>query len=311
MSIKKNYYCLYTLIAFMACHTISAQQKPVSSQYMFNGLLLNPAYAGVHDHLNANFSYRNQWVNLEGAPSTTIFSMHSGIKHKNIGLGLLVMNDRIGAHTENAVFASYSYKIHMMHGTLSMGLQAGFNNLASDYTNLNLQEATDPFFGVIGDTKINFGTGVFYNSDRFYAGVSIPYIRRKRTINDLDYLRSFSESRNYYVTGGLIIDLSPKVKIKPSTLLRFEDGMPVAGDMNLNLFLEEVLNLGVSYRSGDSFITLFEIKLNDYLRFGYAYDWIISDLSYYTDGTHEFMLNYRINLFAPKKHRMCPGPYYF
>lgn len=292
--------------------SVFAQQKPVISQYMFNGLVLNPAYTGANGHFSATALYRDQWVNLNGAPTISTFTAHGPIKNKRISLGMMVTNDKVGVHSDLGVYATYAYHIPLNNGKISLGLQAGFNNLQSNFSELNIRDIDDPFLtGSLSSLKMNFGTGVYYHSQRSYIGVSIPYIRRKRVIKDATYIREMDESRNYYVNAGTVIDINHRVKVKPSALLRLENGMPVAGDLNVNVYLDDVLNLGASYRSGDSFISLFEIKLNDFLRLGYAYDWVISDLAAYTKGSHEFMLNYRIDFFAPRKHKMCPGPFYF
>ncbi len=316
LPMSKNYTFHVILIAITfllsAIDFSFAQQKPVYSQYLYNGLTLNPAYAAVHDHLSATVSHRDQWVNFSGAPQTSTISIHSGINPKNIGLGLIVVNDKIGIHSETGVYGSYAFKIRMPMGTLSMGVQAGLNNLTSDPSVLVKESDYDPSFAdYLSNTKINFGTGVYYNTKKFYAGLSIPYLRKKRSIRDQEFTRISVDSRYYFLLTGVVLDVSPKFKIKPSTLIRIEEGMPLAADLNLHFYLEEVLNLGASYRSGDSFITLFEIKLTDYIRLGYAYDWTLSDINRYAAGTHEFSLNYRINLYAPKKDRMCPGPFYF
>ena len=293
-------------------HISFAQQKPVLSQYMFNGLVINPAYAGVHEHLNVTALYRNQWVNFDGAPTTATFSAHSGLKGKNIGLGVLASNDRIGVHNDMSFYTHYAYKIKFKGGSLSMGLQAGFNHLKSDYTLLHLKQPGDPNFGLVNRSiKFNFGTGLYYNTKTTYIGFSIPYLRKKRIIREVNLEQNFEDSRYYYLTAGHVLDLTPKIKIKPSMLLRLEENMPLAYDVNVNFYLEDVLNVGASYRSGESLITLFELKVNNFIRLGYAFDWVISDISNYTAGTHELMLNYRINLFAPRKHRMCPGPFYY
>ncbi|MGK7393223.1 MAG: PorP/SprF family type IX secretion system membrane protein [Candidatus Cyclobacteriaceae bacterium M3_2C_046] len=289
-----------------------SQQKPIVSQYMFNNLVLNPAYAGVHEHLNATMAYRDQWVNMDGAPTTKSVSIHSGIKDKNIGLGMLIVNDKIGVHEDNSAYLSYSYKIRFKHANLSMGLQAGFNYLNSDFSRLNLKYAEDPLLNsMIGDFKMNFGTGLYFNTKTSYIGFSIPFIRKKRLVQDFSMQRAMEESRYYYLTAGKVLDLSYRVKVKPSFLLKVEEGMPVTGDVNINFFIDDLLNIGASYRTGDSFVGLFDVKISDYFRLGYAYDYTISDLARYTYGSHEIMLNYRINLFAPRKHKMCPGPYYF
>lgn len=308
---QKKIYILIIVLSFAATKGL-AQQKPVLSQYMFNGLVLNPAYAGSNGYFSTTAMFRNQWVNLEGAPKISNLTAHTNIKGKNIGLGMSITNDQIGVHNDFSIYGSYAYHLKLIYGTLSMGLQAGFNNLQSNFSELTIQNSSDPLLtNELSKFKMNFGTGLYFYTEDFYAGFSIPYIIKNRSLQDLDLIRDIEESRYYYFTAGKVFELSRSVKLKPSGLIRIEDGMPIAMDLNMNFFINDAVNLGCSYRSGDSFISLFEIQLNDFLRFGYAYDWIISDLSNYSQGTHELMLNYRLNLFAPKHHKMCPGPTYF
>lgn len=296
----------------LAAGPLFGQQKPVATQYMFNGLILNPAYAGSLNYFSATTLFRKQWVNLEGAPEVKSVSAHTNIKGKNIGLGLMAIHDKVGVHADFALYGSYAYHLKLPVGTLSMGLQAGFNDLSSNFSNLNLVDPADGrLSGSYHKFKMNFGTGLYFYTQDFYAGLSVPYLIKARTLRDLEYVREFKESRYYYATVGKILDISHEVKLKPSVLMRFEDGMPIAFDLNCTVYLKELVNLGMSYREGDSFSTLFEVQLTDFIRFGYAYDWLLSDLSAYAAGSHELMVNYRINLYAPKKHRMCPGPYYF
>lgn len=308
---KKSLLIMTCLILYLAGQAY-CQQKPVSTQYMFNGLVLNPAYAGSLNYFSATVMYRKQWVNMDGAPETKAFSAHSNIKGKNIGLGVMAVHDQTGVHSDMAFYASYAYRIRMREGFLAMGLQAGFNDLTSRFSNLSLHDPNDPGLSYdVHQFKMNFGTGVYYNSESFYAGLSIPYLLKSRTLRDFEYIRESIESRYYYFTAGKVLDVSHHIKIKPSVLMRIEDGMPVAYDFNCNIFLDELVSLGLSYREGDSFSTLFEMQLTDFIKFGYAYDWTASEIRNYSNGTHEFMVNYRMNLYAPKKNRMCPGPMYF
>jgi type IX secretion system PorP/SprF family membrane protein len=289
-----------------------AQQKPVISQYMFNGLVLNPAYAGVQGYFSATALHRNQWVNFDGAPVTSTISGHTNIKGKPIGVGMFLSYDKLGVHDDLSLYGSYSYQIKAMGGTISMGLQAGFNQLTSQWADVPVKYEDDPFFAsTVSNFKMNFGTGLYYFNEIGYLGFSIPYLIKNRTLKDLDFQRESTDSRYYYLSGGLILTASPFFKIKPSALLRVEDGMPIGIDTNLNFYLDDVVNIGASYRSGDSFITQFELQVNNFVKFGYAYDWILSEISRYSNGTHEIMLNYRLNLYAPRKSKMCPGPFYF
>jgi type IX secretion system PorP/SprF family membrane protein len=290
-----------------------AQQKPVLSQYMFNGLVLNPAYAGRHEYTTFTAMYRDQWINVPGAPQLTTFAGQSGFKDRNIGVGFLISEDRIGVHSNVSAYGSYAYNLNLQNGArLSMGLQGGLDILRSDWSQLTLDDVNDPVLSG-GETNYfpNFGTGLYYFSETHYLGFSIPYILTNKKTQSNDFFRDVRHSRNYYLTGGMIFDVGYKTKIKPSALLRIEDNMPLAFDLNVNFYYDEVIDIGLSYRSGDSVIGIMGLQVNKYLKFSYAYDYVISELNNYTKGSHELMLQYRINFSAPKHHRMCPQPMYF
>ena len=308
----RNYLLLFILLVAVVCESYG-QQKPVVSQYMFSGLVLNPAYAGRHEYTSFTAMYRDQWVNVPGAPKLSTFTGQTGFKDRRIGLGFLISEDKIGVHSNLSAYGSYAYNLKFTNGAkLSMGLQGGLDILRSDWTQLDLIDPGDPKFN--GNQIIympNFGAGVFYYTNSFYLGLSVPYILTNRKTENDDFIENVKYSRNYYLTGGNVFDVSPKLKIKPSFLLRLEDNMPIAIDLNANLYYDEIIDIGISYRQGDSVIGLLGLQLNKYIKFSYAYDYIISNLTTYTKGSHELMLQYRINFSAPKHHRMCPQPQYF
>ena len=289
------------------------QQKPVLSQYMFSGLVLNPAYAGRHEYTSFTAMYRDQWVNIPGAPKLTTFTGQSGFKGRRVGAGFMISEDKIGVHNNLSVYGSYSYFIKFRNGAkFSMGLQGGIDILRSDWTKLNIMDQDDPLFnGSEINYFPNFGTGVFYFTDKFYMGFSVPYILTSKKTKAEDIFRDVRHSRNYYLTGGRVFDIGMKLKIKPSFLLRIEDNMPLAIDLNANFYYNEIIDIGFSYRQGDAVIGILGLQLNKFLKFSYAYDYITSKLTTYTKGSHELMLQYRINFNAPKHHRMCPQPQYF
>jgi len=289
------------------------QQRPVVSQYMLNGLVLNPGYAARHEYSSFTTMYRDQWVNIEGAPKLITASAQTGFEDRNMGLGLLIGDDAVGVHDNIFVYGSYAYSVPMRNGgKLSMGLQAGFDNLRSDFNKLNLLDEGDPLLsGVRNEFMPNFGAGVFYHDDYNYFGASVPYILSNRRIESEQFYRNVRMARYYYITGGRIFEAGPHLVIKPSTLIRIQDENPIAFDLNINFYLDEIIGLGASYRFNDSVIGIFEFQINDFIKFSYSYDWVLSELTQFTRGTHELMLNYRINFNAPRKHRMCPGPLYF
>ena len=299
-STKKNTSLLKLLSLMLLFHIIQsnmaiAQQDAVFSQYMFNGLAINPAYAGNQDQLSATALYRKQWDNFQGAPSTQTLSAHSGIKNKNIGVGLLAARDQIGIHNETRVYLTYAYKIKMQVGTLAMGIQGGFNNLYSDYTKLNLKSEKDVLMtGTSNSFNPNFGTGLFYSTSTAYVGFSIPYIVNGKLKRASDVIEQGRQARYYFLTAGNVFTVNRFLKVKPSTLLRIQEGNAMNVDINGSLILDDIITIGVSYRSKDAVVGMFELELSDQLRFGYAYDYTTSDIGQYANGSHEFMVNFRI-----------------
>lgn len=276
---------------------VYGQQRPVITQYMFNQLVFNPAYAGLEGQFSATLLYRDQWLNFEGAPTTTMFSLHTGIKGKKIGLGAMITEDEIGVHNDIGMYFSYSYSISMPIGKLSMGLQAGFNNLVSDYNKLDLRAPTDPIFVTgINAFRPNFGTGVYFWNKRTRLGLSVPYLINNQLTNVEDALSKAKEARNYYFYAAHIIPVNKDVKVQPSMMIRAQEGQPLGIDLNTNVILKDIVSLGMMYRSGDAISALFEFKIVENLHFGYAYDITATDISAYSKGTHEIMLNYRFKV---------------
>jgi len=296
----------------LASQNALAQQKTVLSQYMFNGQVINPAYSGVHEKLSATALYRNQWVNLEGAPTIQTLTVNSGFKRNKTGVGLMISNDKLGIHRDLSMYLSYSYKIHFKNGALSMGLQGGFNHLQSDFNKLNLKNPGGPILaGTRGEFNPNFGAGLFYYSDIAYVGISVPYILSNKIISDENIFSEARESRYYFLTVGRAFHLNKNVIWKPSVLMRFQENAPLGYDINTNFIFHELVTLGASYRSGDAFLWLFELQLNDKFRFGYAYDMTSSQLNQFSNGTHELMLNYRIDISRGISGKFIPCPNIF
>ncbi len=281
------------ILAFIATLSVTGQQQVMFTQYMFNGLVINPAYAGSHEAISATALSRIQWVGVDGAPNTQTFSIHSPVPNKNIGIGAFFVRDNIGVSTENNFFLSYAYRLKMRHGVLSMGLHGGFSNLEINYSELGLNDAN--FQGTESRFRPNFGAGLFYSTDRFYAGAASPYIINSKSNNggNVNSDIQADQIQHYYVTTGAIFDLSPLVKLKPSMLVKIVSGAPIEFDFNANILLDEKLWLGVSYRSFDSIDLLAEFQLNHQFRLGYAYDITTSDLRKVNSGSHEIMVNYR------------------
>lgn len=305
---------LFALVLFgslVGSRKLHAQQYPVFSQYYFNELVINPAYAGSHVQLSLTSTYRNQWVNFPGAPRTFSSSAHTSLYKGKVGVGLLINHDEIGSYSNNNVYAYYSYKVRFRNGTLSFGLQAGFNYLGVDFSKLDLKNPDDASFAPLNVFKPNFGSGIYYNRKNFFVGFSVPFLLNNTVSNGPDRSNSISEARYYFLRSGMIIPINAmqNVKLNPSILLRTQEGQPVSMDLNMGVILYDVLNPGISWRSGDSFITFIDIKLSEKFHFAYSYDWTTSNLNRFSNGSHEFTLNYRAKITQAHKNLMCPTYY--
>ena len=287
--------------------TTYAQQQAMYTQYMFNGLALNPAYAGSHDALSLTALARTQWVGIEGAPNTQTFSAHSPIADRS-SLGIFLIHDNVGVTDQYGLYGSYSYRIPIGEGSLSMGLQFGFN-----YYNINLNQVTtkllDPNFAMsdAGGLLPNVGAGLYYSSERFYIGASVPHMLTNEFISSDIASANARQFRHYFLTAGYVFDLGPSLKLKPNFLVKAVPGAPIAYDVNANLLIKEVLWVGASYRVEDAVSFLVEMLLTPQLRLGYAYDYTTSELQDFNTGSHELMLNFR---FAFDKSKVL-SPRYF
>ncbi|MEL7148223.1 MAG: type IX secretion system membrane protein PorP/SprF [Bacteroidota bacterium] len=282
-----------------------AQQRPITGTYMYNGLILNPAYAGSLNLFSATFVNRDQWVNVDNAPVLQSFNAHTSLKKNRIGVGLQAFRDKLGVREQTGIYASYAYKIRMKGAILAMGIQGGFDNRTADFSELNLFNPNDPLLTGV-DTRLtpNFGTGIYLANRDFFIGLSVPYIL-ENTISNIEGAES-RESRYYYATAGNVIPLSENLKLNPSVLLRFQENAKMSFDLNANLIFENVAYAGISYRSSNAFTFVFQLILNENMRVGYAYETETSDIQNYTLGSHEILLNYRIKIKSAKKDPSCP-----
>lgn len=315
---KKILPRLFVLLLTMCLATTlstQAQQYPVFTQYYFNELVINPAYAGSHVQFSATAMYRNQWVNFPGAPKTFNFSAHTSLLKNKLGVGLMVNHDEIGSYKNEHIYGYYAYKIHFKEATLSMGLQAGINILGADFSNLDLQNTKDAaFYGLANEVKPNFGAGLYYSKKNFFLGFSVPFLLNNKVANSVEsLLGEIREARYYFLRGGTILPLDRmgNVKINPSFLVRTQEGQPLSFDINNAFIFYDVFSAGVSYRLRDSFITFIDLKLSDKIHFSYSYDWTQSDINKFGRGTHEFMINFRSIIRPLHGNPECPSYYHY
>lgn len=277
------------LIAVMA-ETVRAQQQVMFTQYMFNGLAVNPAYAGHAGALSATALTRHQWVGVDGAPNTQTLSVHTPITKNKIAVGALVYRDQIGLTTETGLIGSYAYRINFGKGNLSMGMQFGFSDYRNNQANASQGSVLTPDnYANAQATKPNIGAGFFYSTERFYVGVSSPFLLNNKIETADDPVEQI---RHLYAMSGFVVDLNRHLKLKPSVLLKAVQGAPLEMDFSAMLLIEDKVWVGLAYRSFDSIDFLMELQLSSKFRLGYAYDYSVTDLNSVNSGSHELMLNY-------------------
>ncbi|NOS56854.1 MAG: type IX secretion system membrane protein PorP/SprF [Cyclobacteriaceae bacterium] len=284
-----------------------AQQKPQFTQYMFNTLVINPAYAGAEEALSLTFIDRHQWVGIENAPTTQTLSAHTLVRKKNVGLGLSVINDKIGVYQNLNALASFAYHIQTGKDSyLSMGLQAGFNNNRANY--LSLQSSGGPIdpnlANSINETYFDFGFGLYFRSPRFHIGVSSPQFVPKQVALD-PAVNIQIGGTHYFLFSKYRMSLSANWELEPSTLVKYIPTLPLSYDANLNFVYRRILTTGVSYRINESVDFLLRAQVTPQLQFGYAYDHPIAQATRLSSGSHELMVNYlfkyiRKNVSSPR-----------
>ena len=294
---KKIY--LTVLVALAGLLEVQAQQDPHYTQYMYNLSVVNPAYAGSKDALSMGLLYRKQWVEIEDAPTTGTFFAHSPVG-KNVGLGLSVINDKIGPVEETNFYGDFSYTLNLgeVH-KLAFGMKAGATihkvGLFEDIGDGHVPDPDDPAFAENTDnTFFNIGAGLFFYTDKYYIGASIPNMLKSKHL-DFNGREFGSETSHYFVTGGYVFDISENFKLKPFTMVKTAFDAPVSWDVSLNGLMFNKFELGVTYRLEDSFGAMANFMITPNMRIGYAYDHIISDLDAKTKASHEFMLLYDLN----------------
>jgi type IX secretion system PorP/SprF family membrane protein len=275
-----------------------AQQDPLYSQYMFNTLAVNPAYAGSADVFTALLLSRHQWVGFSGAPSTQTLVAHTPLPKQNMALGFSLLADKLGPTRQTGVYADYAYRIRTGEDTrLSFGLKGGINLYQADLASLSTVDPDAANVNVSGKAMPNFGFGMFWHSPRYYVGVSLP----KLLENEVDAGAAMAlapERRHVFLIAGYVLDLNRSLRFKPSIMLRQVGGAPLSLDVNANFLVRDRIWLGGMYRVGNSIGMMAQYQVNDQFRLGYAFDLTTNRLGAYNGGTHEVMINYDFRFFT-------------
>ena len=302
---KKLFLVTLSVIAFTV--ELHAQQDPHYTQYMYNMSVMNPAYAGSKENLSLGLLHRKQWVEIEDAPTTTTFFGHAPVG-KNVGMGLSVISDKIGPVEENNIYADFSYTLNLGgEHKLAFGLKTGLTlHKVGLYDEVypTLPDEFDPaFFFFFSNSYFNIGSGLFYYTNKYYLGFSIPNLMKSKHL-DFNGREFGSEVSHYFVTGGYVFDINDNVKFKPFFMMKSAFEAPTSWDLSANFLFNEKFEIGGTYRLEDSFGAMVNYAITPNIKLGYAYDHIVSDLNVTTPSSHEIILLFDLNF--PKKVSSSP-----
>jgi type IX secretion system PorP/SprF family membrane protein len=289
----------------------NAQQLPQFTQYMYNTIAVNPAYAGSRDALSIVGLNRNQWAGFDGGPETTTLSIHSPLRNEKIGLGLSLINDKTGYESLTYVYADFSYTIQGNDDfDISFGLKAGITTykLADELYNTATQDGDQYFNERLDRNNPNIGAGIIFHSDKWYLGLSMPKLINHDLNKDADY--KALETVHYYAIGGYVFDMSDNLKFKPSFMFKHTKGAPISTDLTANFLFNEKFWLGGSYRfSGqqEALGALVDFQVSPQFRVGYTYEVPTGEIRPYTSGSHEILLMYEFRYMKRKQK----SPRYF
>ncbi|MBB1139865.1 type IX secretion system membrane protein PorP/SprF [Myroides sp. WP-1] len=300
---------LYTGIILLGLQQVFAQQDPQYTQYMYNPATINPAYAGSVSKMNIFGLYRTQWVGLEGAPKTAHLSVTTPLTDTGLGLGVHLMNDRLGVTDQNSLALDLAYTVDLDYQyKLAFGLKAAGSLLNVDYNRLHIYDGTDP----IAESNIknkfsgNIGAGVYLYSEKAYVGLSVPMILTSKVYNDNDY-KVMTEKPHFYLMGGYVFDLNYQVQFKPAALVKATAGAPLQVDLTANFLFNDKFTVGAAYRWDASFSGLAGFQVSDKLFIGYTYEAGTSNLAKYHSGSHEIFMKFELS----NKQRKKVAPRFF
>ncbi|MDX9748714.1 MAG: type IX secretion system membrane protein PorP/SprF [Paludibacter sp.] len=297
----KTLKIFFALAASIGCMSISAQQAPMYTHYMYNTLIVNPAYAGSRDAFTITGIHRSQWVNFKGAPTTQSITMHTLLENERVGLGLSVLNDKIGPTNLTSMVIDYAFIMKLSESSkLALGLSAGVNIFQADLNDLLLDDPNDPVFSndIANHVTPNVGVGAYFSRERFYAGLSVPNLLQYRFSDETSTnasLFSGNEKRHYFFITGALIPLNDYLEFKPTSLVKMTVGAPVQLDLTASFVFQKRVLLGGMFRSGDAVGALLGFNVTDQLHIGYSCDWSYGLRTFrYNNGSHELVLRYDI-----------------
>ena len=271
-----------------------SQQDSQYTQYMYNTININPAYAGSRGVLSVFGLHRSQWVGLDGAPVTNAITINSPIENTNLGVGLSFVNDRLGPTDQNNISADVSHTIKTSETyKLSFGVKGSIDLFSFDASKLNIYTADNSLQTYSNRFSPNIGAGIYLHSDNSYLGFSIPNIFETKRYSDSDYA-VYKEKMNYYLIGGYVFELNSNLKFKPAFLSKLVEGAPLQLDLSANFLFNDKFTLGAAWRWSAAASLMAGFQINDGLYIGYGYDLDTTNLANYNSGSHELFLRFEL-----------------
>ena len=290
----KAKFFLWLIFAPIFCR---AQQDPLYSQYMLNPLLINPAYAGLNNKLNAVAGYRTQWAGFDGQPQTINFNAHTSLVDNKLGVGAIFTNDKIGNISNTEINLSASYKLLLNESTFSFGMQAGFQSFRTDYSDLNVLHGGDfAFSGGERGTRINIGAGAILKNERFFVGFSVP--RLMPSTFETGGVEFELYNQHFYLAGSYVYFLNEHIRLKPFVMFRGVKGAPLSTDFAFNFNINAKHTLGALTRNLQTYGLLLQTTVHESLRFGYVLEIPTNKSVGQKFVSHEVMLGFAIPVFG-------------
>jgi len=284
------------VLALLLCSALtSAQQDSQYTQYMYNTVAINPAYAGSRGMMSIFGLYRTQWVGLEGAPKTALFSLNSPIGNSRLGYGVGFVNDKIGPTDQNTASIDLSYTVQASETLkLSAGLKGSANFFSLDVNKLDPGQTTDQNLNSYNSKFTpNIGAGVYLHGDQFYAGFSVPSFLQKYAYDD-NNVKVDQEKMHLYFIGGYVFNAGMDFQIKPAVLFKAVQGAPLQADLSLSALYLEKLSIGAAYRWDAAWSAMAGFQVTDGIMIGYAYDRETTALRNFNSGSHEVYLRFEL-----------------
>lgn len=295
-------FCVLLLLPFMEAGRGFAQQDPQYSQYMFNQLAINPAYAGSKEALSAAVFLRDQWTGIDGAPKTETFTIHGPMRKKKVGLGFTVIGDQIGPKKSIGALASYAYRIKIRDGKLSFGLRFGIYQYIFNWSEINYKDQADIYNSQSQTSTLvpTSDAGLYYYTNSLYTGISATHLFNGRLTNVTNQNGDYAQlSPHLFYTLGKAWAVSDKLIFSPSCMIKAAKNSPVTADINFSFLLNQRLWMGLSVRTGFGIVAYTQFNITDKFRIGYAFDFGINKVGRAGGGSHELMLSYDLKISKP------------